>query len=175
MLTKVCSPERDASSSKRPSGFQHMAQKIPEPIPKRRVTYSPSDPSRQTPVTNSLKILASLGCLLAGCDNTSVDPIQLAPRSTGLGGATDASGGTTSTKSIGPATGGVSLPKGGSGTGGASSSSSTGGSSSTTSGTGGATYSSCLILPTPDTGWVDGTKNECKIQGAWFSYNDCKT
>lgn len=123
-------------------------------------------------MTNSLKILASLGCLLAGCDATSVDPIQVGTKtSVGIGGGTAATGGasTTTKGSTGPATGGAitSTPKGGS---------NSGGTSSTSSGTGGAvTYSSCLIVPNPDTGWVDGAKNDCKIQGAWYVYSDCTT
>jgi hypothetical protein len=34
---------------------------------------------------------------------------------------------------------------------------------------------SCPLTPTADTGWIDGATNDCKVQGAWYSYNDCKT
>lgn len=73
--------------------------------------------------------------------------------------------------------GGSSEQSGGAGSEGGTASE--GGASSEGGGTseGGASSESgeCALTATEDTGWVDATSNECKIQGAWYAYSDCTT
>lgn len=136
-------------------------------------------------MSNQLRFLTYWGLLLAACDSDPVNPVQLGSGSITMGGASNASGG-ASTSGSGVATGGSTIVPtlggtssiGGSTKGGMSAvgATSNGGSSTGTSGTGlGGFTGSCLIIPTPDTGWVADTSNPCGIQGAWYTYNDCDT
>lgn len=135
-------------------------------------------------MSNQLRFLAYWGFLLAACDSDPVNPVQLGSSSITMGGTSSAIGG-ASTSGSGTATGGSMIVPtlGGNSSGGATKggtsavgAATNGGSGTTTSGTGiGGFTGSCLIIPTPDTGWVAGTSNPCGIQGAWYTYNDCDT
>ncbi|MGC4067482.1 MAG: hypothetical protein QM784_23105 [Polyangiaceae bacterium] len=106
-----------------------------------------------------------LGFLFVACTDDPVDPVQQNPS---VGGATSVLPGSGGQ---GPVTGqgGATVTKGGS--------TSTGGSpgTATTSTTTPPGNGSCPLTPSADTGWIDGATNDCMVQGAWYSYNDCNT
>lgn len=138
-------------------------------------------------MSKQLRILTYWALLLTACDGDPVNPVQLSGGTT-AGGSTSATGGastsgpgvtTGSTLALGGGPSSVSTggsPKGGATGGGVSA---TGGSGTGASTIGGSNAGSvvvsgeCEIKPTADTGWVDGAKNACAIQGAWYAYNDC--
>jgi hypothetical protein len=138
--------------------------KKPEPFFQSSVThYTASFDGRPLEVTmmTRLTLIAYFGLVFTGCDSSPLNPVQQSTGGTsGVGGSTQVipqsglGGGTN----VGGATG-------------AGGTTGVGGTTGTTPVE--PTEGSCLIVPS-ETGWVDGT-NACKIQGAWFAYNDCDT
>jgi hypothetical protein len=104
-----------------------------------------------------------LGFLFVACTDDPVDPVQ----NPSVGGSSNVLPGSGGQTQQSPGTGGAQTPKGGA--------TGTGGSSSTTTTTTPPGNGSCLLTPTADTGWIDAATNDCQIQGAWYSYNDCNT
>lgn len=106
-----------------------------------------------------LTVMACLGLSFVGCDDTGVTPVQLSTGGTGGTGGIPANVGAGGNTSV---------------VGGGATQNGSGGSTTVATGTS-ADNGTCLLTPTADTGWVDATSNGCKIQGAWYSYNDCST
>lgn len=147
--------------------------------------------SVEVTLSNQLMVVACLGFALVACGEST-------PTSAGSGGqlaATSASGGSTLGKGGSSNRGGKSSSEGGASDGGeraneggseqSGGSSSEGGNTSEggASSEGGSTSEGgassepgeCALTATEDTGWIDATTNDCKVQGAWYAYSDCTT